>query len=225
MFPDLTRDDVFRIETRRLWLRWPHIQDAAAVARIHADKTVAEMTGVLPHPYPPGEAERFIFDTRKKNAVGEMMSFAIAPRERPDLFIGRIGSRVLADGPHAAGRCSLGYWLGETHWGHGYATEAAHGLIDAIFAFTDMVEIEASARVINPASRRILEKCGFQFITSQMMELPELKGGVPVDTFVLSRSNWASLKDWRAPRIGIDRHETGELQTGELKAGELQICA
>ncbi len=28
MFPDLTRDDVFRIETKRLWLRWPRIQDA-----------------------------------------------------------------------------------------------------------------------------------------------------------------------------------------------------
>jgi RimJ/RimL family protein N-acetyltransferase len=211
MFPDLTRDDVFRIETRRLWLRWPRIQDAAAVARVNSDQTVAEMTGVVPHPYPPGEAERFIFEARKKNALGTMLSFAVTPRGKPDLFIGRIGSRVLPDGPHAAGRCSMGYWLGESHRGHGFATEAAHGMIDAIFSFTDMREIEANVRVINPASRRILEKCGFQFVTSQMMELPELRGGVPVDTFVLSRSNWASLKDWRAPRIGIDMHEPGEL--------------
>ena len=29
MFPDLTRDDVFRLETRRLWLRWPRAADAA----------------------------------------------------------------------------------------------------------------------------------------------------------------------------------------------------
>ena len=29
MFPDLARDDVFRLETQRLWLRWPRISDAA----------------------------------------------------------------------------------------------------------------------------------------------------------------------------------------------------
>jgi RimJ/RimL family protein N-acetyltransferase len=211
MFPDLTRDDVFRIETRRLWLRWPKVQDAAAVARVAADPHVAEMTGVIPHPYPKGEAERFIFERRKSNAIGTMLAFAITPRERPDLYMGHIGSRVLTGERAGTLRCSLGYWLGQPHWGKGYATEAAHGIIDAIFSFTQMQEIEASARVINPASRRILEKCGFQFITSQMMELPELKGGVPVDTFVLPRSTWASLKGWRTPQISIDGHQTQEL--------------
>jgi RimJ/RimL family protein N-acetyltransferase len=213
MFPDLTRDDVFRVETRRLWLRWPRIQDAAAVERVHSSKAIAELTGVIPHPYPKGEAERFIFDQRKRNATGAMLSMAITPRDQPHVFLGRIGSRALAfGGVNAPARCTLGYWLGEAHWGKGYATEAAHGLIDAIFSFTDMQEIEASTRVINPASRRVLEKCGFQFMTSQMMDLPELRGGVPVDTFVLSRSNWQSLKDWRAPRIGIDQHEVRQLE-------------
>ena len=60
MFPDLTRDDVFRIETRRLWLRWPKVQDAAAIERVHSNRTIAELTGVIPHPYPKGEAERFV---------------------------------------------------------------------------------------------------------------------------------------------------------------------
>jgi RimJ/RimL family protein N-acetyltransferase len=188
------------------------VQDAAAVTRVHSDKTVAEMTGVIPHPFPAGEAERFVFEQRKQNALGSMLSLAIAPRDRPDVFIGRIGSRVLGDGPHGLARCSLGYWLDEALRGKGYATEAAHGFIDAVFSFTGMMEIEASARVINPASRRILEKCGFQFITSQMMDLPHLRGGVPVDTFVLPRSTWESLKDWRAPRVGIDLREVPMLE-------------
>jgi RimJ/RimL family protein N-acetyltransferase len=207
MFPELTRDDVFRIETRRLWLRWPKMQDAAALQRIASDPVLAEMTGVVPHPYPGGEAERFIFEQRKQNAVGARLSFAITPRDKPHQFMGWIGSRALQAGPQGALRCSLGYWLGEKHRGAGIATEAAHGMIDAIFSFTEMQEIEASARVINPISRRILEKCGFQFVTSQMMELPQLRGGVPVDTFVLRRSTWQSLKDWRGPRVGIDRRE------------------
>jgi RimJ/RimL family protein N-acetyltransferase len=211
MFPDLTRDDVFRIETRRLWLRWPKVQDSVAIERIHGSRTIAEMTGVLPHPYPKGEAERFVFENRKRNATGSMLSLAITPRDQPHLYMGRIGSRALADGPNSTGRCSLGYWLGEAYWGNGIATEAAHALIDAIFSFTDMREIEASARVINPASRRVLEKCGFQFVSSQMMELPELKGGVPVDTFVLPRSTWESLKGWRAPQVGIDMRAPPEM--------------
>ena len=48
MFPDLTRDDVFRLETRRLWLRWPRQADAQAIVRLAGEKSVAEMTARLP---------------------------------------------------------------------------------------------------------------------------------------------------------------------------------
>ena len=230
MFPDLTRDDVFRIETRRLWLRWPRLQDAQAVARLAHDKDIAEMTGVVPYPYPKGEAEQFVFEARKNNAMGTMLSFAIVSRSKPDQFMGRIGSRFLGDGPilgkspnlaqNTGGlrRCSLGYWLGKPYWGEGFATEAAHGLIDAIFSYTDMQEIEAAARVINPVSRRVIEKCGFQFTGSSMKELPALKGAVPVDTFCLSRSTWASLKGWREPRVEIDRPNVNQT------VRELAVC-
>ena len=60
MFPDLARDDVFRIETARLWLRWPRIGDAAAMHKYGSQWEVARYTDRIPHPYPPGSAERFI---------------------------------------------------------------------------------------------------------------------------------------------------------------------
>jgi RimJ/RimL family protein N-acetyltransferase len=202
LFPDLMRDDVFRIETKRLWLRWPRVQDAAQIARLANDAEIAELTGILPHPYPAGEAERFVFDSRKNTALGSMISFAITPRRLPDQFLGRISSRSLGEG-----RCSLGYWLGRPHWGQGFATETAQAVIDAIFTFSSMKEIEASARVINPASRQVLEKCGFQYSGSDMMQLPQLAGRVPVDTFRLSRPIWASLKGWRAPVVEMNRDE------------------
>jgi RimJ/RimL family protein N-acetyltransferase len=215
VFPDVTRDDVFRIETRRLWLRWPRIQDAAAVAKLANNAHLAEMTGVIPHPYPRGEEERFIFEQRKKNAMGTMLSFAVTPRNRPDVFMGRVSSRVL---PGRQARCSLGYWLGEPYWSQGFATEAAQGLIDAIFAYTEMDEIIAYSRVGNAASRRVLEKCGFQFSGPSMIELPEIKGAVPADSLALPRSTWTSLKSWREPRIELDRHERVSSATMELAA-------
>jgi hypothetical protein len=52
MFPDLTRDDVFRIETRRLWLRWPTAKDRDAILKLAGDRAVAEMLARVPHPLP-----------------------------------------------------------------------------------------------------------------------------------------------------------------------------
>jgi RimJ/RimL family protein N-acetyltransferase len=214
MFPDLTRDDVFRIETKRLWLRWPRIQDAVAIERLAGVKDVAEMTGTVPHPYPKGEAERFVFAARKGNATGQSLQLAIAPRHAPDKFVGLIGARM-----NAADQAILGYWIGEPHWGKGYATEAAQALVDAIFAYTEVTELTASARVINPASRNVIEKCGFQFVGSDMADAPARGGPVAVDRFRLARSTWASLKAWREPRIEIDRLQAA------APSGELQACA
>ena len=53
MFPDLARDDVFRLETPRLWLRWPRICDAAAIHKFCSQWEVARYTARIPHPYPP----------------------------------------------------------------------------------------------------------------------------------------------------------------------------
>jgi hypothetical protein len=69
MFPDIARDDVFHLETSRLWLRWPRVKDAAAIERYSSRWEVARMTARIPHPYPPGEAERFIFAARQANAA------------------------------------------------------------------------------------------------------------------------------------------------------------
>ena len=60
MFPDLSRDDVFTLETAQLWLRWPRVSDACAIQRLAGEKAVAEMTGNIPHPYPEGAAEQFV---------------------------------------------------------------------------------------------------------------------------------------------------------------------
>ena len=70
MFPDLTRDDVFRIETRRLWLRWPRARDAQAIVRLAGERAVAEMTARIPHPLPRTEVEAFLLDARARNSAG-----------------------------------------------------------------------------------------------------------------------------------------------------------
>lgn len=191
MFPELTRDDVFRLETRRLWLRWPRMADASAILRQAGEKAVAEMTASIPHPYPADAVEPFIFAMRKGNALGEHLVLAITPRAKPGELIGMIGAHR-----QATGTPFLGYWLGTPHWGKGLATEAVQALTDTLFSLVEIPAIEADTRVINPASRRVLEKSGFRAEGSFLKSLPARGGLFPCEQYRLDRSTWAALKSW-----------------------------
>jgi RimJ/RimL family protein N-acetyltransferase len=189
MFPDIARDDVFRLETKRLWLRWPRVSDAAAIARYSSRWEVARMTSRIPHPYPPGEAERFIFTAREANALGRDLMLVIAPIRGKREPIGMISleSRL-------QGRLTIGYALAPEVWGKGIATEAALAAIEAGFALTNAVEMLATAHVENPASRRVLDKCGFAHTGTGLEGAPARGGMVPCDRFRLERAVWTSRR-------------------------------
>jgi len=193
MFPDIARDDVFRLETGRLWLRWPRVADAPAIERYSSKWEVARMTARIPHPYPQGEAERFIFDARRANAAGQDLILAIASNsgKRDPFGMISVESRL-------QGRLTLGYALAPEAWGKGFAAEAARAIVDASFQLTNAVEMLASARTENPASRRVLEKCGFVFAGAGLEGAPARGGMVNVDRFHLERSVWAALYGQRA---------------------------
>jgi RimJ/RimL family protein N-acetyltransferase len=90
----------------------------------------------------------------------------------------------------------LGYWLGVEHWGQGFGTEAARAVIDFFFEEFDAEHLISAARVANPASRNILEKCGFQWSGVELHRFEALGCSTPVDRFRLSRGVWSSLKNW-----------------------------
>ena len=185
MFPDLTRDDVFRIETRRLWLRWPTARDAESVARLAGDPAVARMTARIPSPLPPHEAETFVLRARAGNAAGDGLIMAVCRRASPAHAVGIVGiePRPETSLPH------LGYWLGRPCWGEGLMSEAATAMVEAFFAYAGGRELASSAMVDNPASRRVLEKCGF---------VPEGEGRF----FSLARNEAVAAQAFRLDRAG-----------------------
>lgn len=61
------------------------------------------------------------------------------------------------------GSAELGYWIGEDYQGQGYATEASEALINRAFGELDIERIYASFRQENLASKRVLEKLGFEY--------------------------------------------------------------
>ncbi len=186
MFPDLARDDVFQLETPRLWLRWPRIPDAQAIARFCGKWEVARYTARIPHPYPPGSAERFIYAARQANASGRNLTLAMTPIKGRRDAIGSISLET-----RGADRLALGYVLAPDAWGKGLATEAARMIVDAGFGLTSAVEIMASVRVENKASRCVLEKCGFTLAGVGLQGAPARGGMVECYSFRLSRAAWA----------------------------------
>ncbi|AWN38397.1 GNAT family N-acetyltransferase [Methylobacterium radiodurans] len=184
MFPDLTRDDVFRIETRRLWLRWPTAKDAEAVLRLAGDLAVAEMTARIPHPLPRAEVDAFLLQARRGNAAGTGLTLALARRSAPADLIGIVAVSGGADGPE------LGYWLGRPHWGAGLMGEAVAAIRDAYFAYAGGDVLRASARLDNPASRRLLERSGFVRTATEARSFLTRGDDVTVDLFRLERARW-----------------------------------
>lgn len=187
MFPDLTSDDIFRIETRRLWLRWPRGSDTASIAAFASLPETARMTAAIPHPYPPGEAERFVLKARADNANKSALVLAMTQKNNPNQTIGLLSATFAA--PQEV---ELGYVLAPASWGKGLASEAVTALVTTVFSLTRAERIVANSRTNNVASRRVLEKSGFAFVDTGLDLLPARGGLHPCDRFVLDRKAWRS---------------------------------
>ena len=179
------RDDIVPVlATERLVLRAPRRCDVKVIAALANDRRIAANTARIPHPYRVDDAEQFIASVNKRE--GEAC-FVITLDGAP---IGMCGVDLREDGPE------LGYWLGVAYWSRGFATEAARALIDYAFGDLEHDTLISGARVSNPASRRVLEKCGFQWTGVRLSRIRAINSAAPIDRFRLDRGLWASLKSW-----------------------------
>ena len=135
-------------------------------------------------------------------AIAPNMCAAIFPDAgKPLVIVERLTNRLVGATDHGATGLGSGIevalWIGEPDWGRGFATEAAHGLVDHAFVDGGVDVVWCANRVTNPRGRRVIEKCGFQFRGSGMVRLAG-RGAFPVERFALDRRNWTSLKSWGA---------------------------
>jgi len=182
--PLLRETRPFVLETERLTLRKPTLADAKAIADLANDRRIALMTRRLPHPCTRDDVVHFVKATA---GTGETV-FLIENNHTPVGVAGVDWSEP--DAPE------LGYWFGVEHWGRGFATEAARAVIDYAFEEFDIDRMVSGARVVNPKSRNVLEKCGFQWSGVELHRFKALGSSTPVDRFRLSRGVWSSLKHW-----------------------------
>lgn len=133
------------------------LADAPALAKLINNKKVQDnLRDGLPFPYGEEDAKAFL-SAMLASDPDQNLAFAI---EADGKLIGSISATRCANIHFRT--AELGYYLGESYWGKGFATEAVRQICDYIYRNTDIIRIFAEPFAYNTASCRVLEKAGFQ---------------------------------------------------------------
>ncbi len=79
----------------------------------------------------------------------------------------------------------IGYWLGEPYWGRGIATAAVSAFTSHAFATLGLRRVFARVLEWNPASARVLEKCGY--VLEGRLRRSAIKDGKVADELLYAR--------------------------------------
>lgn len=143
-----------KIETERVYLRKFKLSDAKRVAEICNDENLTRYLP-LPYPYTLEMAKEWI--TSQKTDL-KHQDYAVISKENNKL----IGSISLSD--KGDGCKELGYWLAPECHGKGIMTETAHCLISYAFEKLGVHKIIAKHYIENPASGKVMQKCGMNVV-------------------------------------------------------------
>jgi RimJ/RimL family protein N-acetyltransferase len=143
------------LRTERLLLRRWRESDREPWAAMNADPEVREYLGrVLTRAESDASVASFQaeFDERgygwwavEVQATGEFVGFAGLDDVEPDVPVSGV---------------EIGWRLGRSSWGHGYATEAARATLEFGFATLDLPEILAITTATNVRSQAVMRRLG-----------------------------------------------------------------
>ncbi|HSA99948.1 MAG TPA: GNAT family N-acetyltransferase [Anaerolineales bacterium] len=167
-----------RIETQRLVLRKPSMDDALTIFHGWAqDQEVTRYLTWRPHERVE-QTQEFVQDCLAAWEHGTRFPYMLTLKETGEV-IGMID-------PHIEGaKVGIGYGAARAHWGKGYMPEAVRALIDWALQQPAIYRVYATTDVENIASRRVLEKVGMQCegILRKYIFHPNLSA-VPRDSYI-----------------------------------------
>ncbi|WP_316013440.1 GNAT family protein [Roseobacter sp. HKCCA0434] len=152
-----------RIESERLLLRLPRIEDHVAWAklRIDGENYLAPWEPIRSRDH----LTRGAFRTRCTWAARSARDDKALPLfifdKSDETLMGAITLDNIQRGP--AQFATIGYWMGQPFIRNGYMQEAVRATVAHAFGRLDLSRVQAGCLPENAASRRVLEKSGFKY--------------------------------------------------------------
>ena len=172
------------LTTNDLVLRPPHSEDAQDLRKLANNINIAKNLATMPFPYFDADAHSFLKKVTGSANTG--YTFAITNAETGEMMgiCGLHEANARYELPY------IGYWLGETYWGNGYATQAARALVDLFFKTGTQDAMMISCIRDNAASRRVIEKCGGVYWKPSEEFASTLGQNHLMDNFRITRETW-----------------------------------
>ena len=177
------------LDTADLVLRRPTGKDAKDIFRYASDPEVARYVLWEPH-RSLSETRAFVRFLRSRLRAGYPSSWVVVLKSSGTV-IGTIGFIWYSEENRSA---ELGYSFSREYWNHGYATQALQAVIDAVFRSLPVNRLEAQHDVRNPASGRVMEKCGLRqegILRDRIVNKGEY---VNVALYAILRSDWENAQ-------------------------------
>lgn len=178
------------IETDRLFIRNWEIADYSDMFEFDSDEKVNPNAGC--------SVVRDIkkIKNRLKTLMSNNMSFAIVLKLE-NKVIGTIGMDeiILDESFKDLNQRYIGYRLNSSYWGKGYATEATQYFIKYLFENLDLELVWSSHYDFNDKSKRVIEKCGFQYKFSRDTTVKALENRTVTELFYnLNKEEYYEIK-------------------------------
>lgn len=172
-------------------------QHAADIQRLASAPEITANT-VLPEPYPPDGAERWISYIKPRHASGREYAFAVIGGAEG--VVGVCGLVPSADSYEA----EMGYWIGVPFWGRGYATEACRLLQGLAFRGLIRERIIALPLATNAASRRVLERLNFRYTGAVPSPYAKWASSVEMARYEITRVEWLAQQASGKQSTGVE---------------------
>lgn len=175
-----------RLETDRLILRPFVLTDDKDMFVLDSNPLVHRYLGENPveNIEQSQEVIAMVMNQYQTNGIGRWATI----EKETGLFIGWSGLKFITKPENnKVNYHDIGYRLMPQFWGKGYATEATKVWLKYGFEQLDLTEIIGAAHEENKASRRVLEKCGLQFVEQFMWH------DLTCDWLSISKEYWLKL--------------------------------
>lgn len=178
-FPEIT--------TQRLILNQPVETDRKnLLLYLNETPEFAENTLSMPYPYTNESADFWFKMSQEGFEKKDAFIFAIRDKETLKLM-GGIGLHLTPQ--HH--KSEVGYWIAKPFWNKGYVTEALKAVLKFAFEELKLNKVYASYYPHNPASGKIMEKCGMKHEAFLKEEYYTLGRYLDVNRFSILKSDYS----------------------------------